>query len=249
MDLSWQTITIATVVFYIAEVYGTIIGGGGFLIQPVLIMLGIPPATAIASDVTASIGGEIGAISKLHKHGHVSWQHAIWIVPGTICGGIAGSYLLNYLPANFLEKMIGVLGICMVLYMIFGKRDGLSEHPLPKHWRALALLIGLIIGTYMGVSGAGSGTLASILLVAIMGFVHLKALGTRKVFLFSAKAAAIGGYFWAGLLEVKLLIPMFFAALLGGYTGSHIALKIGNIWLKRIFIVVVSGLAIWLLLK
>lgn len=249
MDLSWEVIALATITIYVAEIFGSVVGGGGFLVQPVLILLGIPVHVAVANDIVACLGSDLGAIPKLKKHGYISWQQAIWMIPGAIIGGYTGSQLLQYLEPTWIEKIIGVFALLMVSYTLLSTHDGTRPHPLPRHWRPIAVFLSLIIGLHMGISGAGTGTLAGIALVSGLGLTHLQSLGTRLIFLGIANLAAAFGYLYSDLIIWQLVLPMFLACILAGWTGSHIALKLGDLWLKRVLTIMIVALAIWLLLK
>ncbi len=250
MDISWTTVAIATGATYVAEVYGSLIGGGSFLVQPVLIAFGIPPAIAIANDVAASTATGLGGIQKFRKdESLIRWPLGLWMVPGTIIGALMGALVLPYIPASWMERGIGVIAIVSALMMLFRKGSGAVHHKLIKQWRFVAIPLSLALGFYMAISGAGIGLFAMILLVAMFGLTNLQGLATSKVFLFSAGLASLVGYLFSGLLILKLLLPMLFACWLAGLTGGWFAMRAGEKWMKPIFIVAVIGFAGWLLVK
>jgi hypothetical protein len=69
---------------------------------------------------------------------------------------------------------------------------------------------------------------------------------TKVVNVFSSGVASLV-FFWRGVVDVRLGVilgmVMFVIALLGG----RIALWLSVVWLRRIFIVAVLGLAMWML--
>lgn len=89
----------------------------------------------------------------------------------------------------------------------------------------------------------------SLIFVSLFGTTFIQSLGARTILHAFPMFFTSLTYFYFDLLIRPLAIPMFLAAILAGFTGSKLALKIGNRSLKIIFSLVVVGLAIWLLLK
>jgi uncharacterized membrane protein YfcA len=53
---------------------------------------------------------------------------------------------------------------------------------------------------------------------------------------------------WSGLIDYRLGIMLSVAMFLGASIGGHIALKIPNVWLRRVFLTAVVILALTILL-
>ena len=51
-----------------------------------------------------------------------------------------------------------------------------------------------------------------------------------------------------GLVDFSIGIPLLIASIIGSVIGSEISVKVGNIWVRRVFIVIVLALALKLLL-
>jgi uncharacterized membrane protein YfcA len=100
-----------------------------------------------------------------------------------------------------------------------------------------------LIGFYDGLIGPGTGSMLMIALVAIMGFAFVGASAIAKVVNATTNLASIIvvgihiGIMW------KLGLLLGVANLLGGYTGSHLAISKGSSFI-RIFYLIVTGLLI-----
>jgi uncharacterized membrane protein YfcA len=100
-----------------------------------------------------------------------------------------------------------------------------------------------LIGFYDGLIGPGTGSMLMIALVAIMGFAFVGASAIAKVVNATTNLASIIvvgihiGIMW------KLGLLLGVANLLGGYTGSHLAIAKGSSFI-RIFYLIVTGLLI-----
>ena len=249
MELDLTTILLASVTMYLAESYGSIFGGGTFLIQPVLIFLGIPPHLAVAHDIASGIGSDFGSAYMIQKKVDVRWHLAFWWIPGVIIGAFLGSYFLKSVPAEFIEKSVGILAIAMLIKLIFFQKREISDLGISKNWQLLSIIFSVPIGIYGSISGAGTGMVVAMLLTTVFGFSYLESIPLRKIIFIATVIIAIGVFSYQGLLIWELFFPMLFASALAGFTGGWAATKLGEEWLKKLFMLVVALLAIWLLLK
>ena len=87
--------------------------GGGFLMTPLLIMIGIPPIVAAASDSNQIIGAAASGTFAHSRMGNVDYKMATFIVIGALAGGTCGVQIIKVLTAmgaaSFVIKIIYVL--------------------------------------------------------------------------------------------------------------------------------------------
>jgi len=103
-------IGIGGLVGFLSGLFGV---GGGFLLTPLMMMIGIPPAVAAASDsnqiVAASSSGAFGH----WRLGNVDMKMGAIILAGGITGGTIGVHLVKYLRAvgnfEFTMKLVYVI--------------------------------------------------------------------------------------------------------------------------------------------
>ena len=250
MHFSPEFLFIVFIVMYIAEVYGSMIGGGSFLIQSVLIALGVPPHIAVAHDVAGANGTNIGGALVFYKYKQIRYELVLWWIPGLIIGALLGVKLLVSVEPWVIEKSLGFFALFGLIYMLFLKKEqGVKEQVLPRKWHYLSIPFSFIVGVYFGFSSAGTGILTSFLLVSFFGLTFIQSLAARKVIHFIPMLVAALSYMYLDLLYLDLWLVMFSAGFLAGLTGSFLSLKIGNERLKWIFMSVVAILALWLLFK
>jgi hypothetical protein len=107
--------------------------GGGFLLTPLLMFLGISPAVAAASGAAAMVAGSTTGTLE-HSRGHtVDYKMGFWLFVGGSIGSVAGVELIHWLnrsgPVNSAIRilylvMLGVIGIVMLLESIGHWRQG-----------------------------------------------------------------------------------------------------------------------------
>ena len=86
--------SLGLVVGFLSGMFGV---GGGFLMTPMLMLLGIPPAVAVASEanhiLAASFSGFLAHMRRLN----VDFLMGFILLTGGIVGSILGVFLLKYL--------------------------------------------------------------------------------------------------------------------------------------------------------
>ena len=96
--------------------------GGGFLMTPLLIMIGIPPTVAAASDSNQIVGASTSGTLAHFRLGNVDFKMGIVLLIGGIIGGTVGVQIIKVLRqignADFLISityvlMLGFIGIYM----------------------------------------------------------------------------------------------------------------------------------------
>jgi uncharacterized membrane protein YfcA len=73
--------------------------GGGFLMTPLLIMFGIPPTVAAASDSNQIVGASTSGTLAHYRLGNVDMKMGILLLIGGIVGGALGVQLIKVLRA------------------------------------------------------------------------------------------------------------------------------------------------------
>ena len=100
----------------------------------------------------------------------------------------------------------------------------------------LLLAIGLAAGILSGMVGVGGGLIIVPALVFFMGFTQHQAQGTSLgLLLLPVGILAVINYYNKGNIDIKVVLIMSIAFVLGGWIGSKIALSLNQETLKKIF--------------
>ena len=83
--------------------------------------------------------------------------------------------------------------------------------------------------------------------VLFFGMTFLQSVATTKVVNVFSSAVATLVFAWRGAVDFKLAAILGVAMFLGAMIGGHTTLKINPVWLRRVFIAVVIGLALKML--
>jgi uncharacterized membrane protein YfcA len=105
--------------------------GGGFLMTPLLIMFGIPPTVAAASDSNQIVAASASGTYAHYRLGNVDFKMGIYLLIGGVIGGTGGVQIIKILRmmgnADFLIKITYVIMLGFVGgYMFFESLQGLK---------------------------------------------------------------------------------------------------------------------------
>ena len=126
---------LSLIVGFISGLFGI---GGGFLMTPVLIFLGIPPAFAVANEANNILGTSVsGALTHWFRK-TLDYKMGIIIVFGGVFGTIVGMIIFGYLKQKGIVNIIISLAYIYMLVMI-------GTLMFAKSWKELSELKNKVI--------------------------------------------------------------------------------------------------------
>ncbi len=181
--------------------------GGGFLMTPLLIMVGIPPTVAAASDSNQIVAASASATYAHYRMGNVDFKMGILLLVGGVVGGTLGVQLIKVLRssgnADFVIKityvvMLGVVGFYMFLESLQNLRKQTREVEETKPSKP-SLYLRLIRALPYQMKFAKSGVTLSPLLPLILG---------AFVGILAAIMGVGGGFIMVPIMVYMLRMPM-----------------------------------------
>lgn len=242
----------------IGFVVGLLIGltgaGGGAILTPVLLLLGVPAATAVGSDLF--FNGTVKALgSFLHyKHRNTDGYILLPLLLGSIPAIILGYWLFAILRATYdslsldhsLTLAIGVVLLTAGTVVFVGrKRRGNAAGSYPGFWRTAA--VGAGIGIVVQMTSVGSGTML-LPYLASTGLAPRKVVGTDVVYGLVVSLLAGFSHLALGNVRLLLLAYLLIGALPGTLLGVTLTSKVNGSALRSGigFLVVASGITLLL---
>ena len=247
-----DALSVLTVAFGVGIVVGLTGMGGGALMTPALIFLGINPATAVANDlVAASVNKSVGA--AVHwRSGSPNLRLAGLLICGSVPFAFAGGFIVKSVGdaearAEFLTTAIGwalllaagsyALRMYLQLRFVTGGNVMSTEEP---HIRAVpTVLVGAFGGLLVGITSVGSGSLimvALLLLYPTLSAVRL--VGTDLVQAVPLVVAAAVGHVLTEGITWAVLIPLILGGTPGTYFGARLAGWVSQSVIRRGIVIV-----------
>lgn len=234
LDGSARSIIVLIVVGMLVGVLSGTFGiGGGTVIVPALVWLGLSQRNAAATSTLAIVPTSISGVISYATGGHVDWLAAALLFCGMFIGGQIGSWLLSRLPELVLRWIF-------VAFLVFVVINQVSFVPSRDHQIAMSVttgiclaLLGVIIGTLAGLLGIGGGALAVPSLSMLFGASDLVARGTSLLAMFPNSITTSAANLKRRLAHVKtaLIIGVTAAvtAPLGTWIAGEVSPRVGAI--------------------
>jgi uncharacterized membrane protein YfcA len=211
--------------------------GGGSLMTPILVFLfGIPPSTAIGTDIAhGAVFKTVGAVQH-RRMGNVRARLAGWMLIGSIPASLAGVWLNEYLTDRYGDEAESVLGHVLGVALLFGAvgliakslvqpsgPDGDPDWELSTRDKVAAILIGLLGGFIVGLTSVGSGVFFGLTLLVVFPLRAHKVVGT-DIFHAAILLYVAGAAHWAaGNIDFGILGWLLLGSIPGVLIGSQVS--------------------------
>ena len=231
---------------FVAGVLNSVAGGGGFIAFPALLLTGIPPINANATNTAALWPGTVASTGAYRRV--LSNQGRNLVLP-LVCtgmvGGFAGALILLKTPQSTFMRLVPWLLLSATVLFMFSGRIAVWVRKRTAHVRssskldiAGAALVQLFIAVYIGYFGAGAGILM-LALFAMMGVESIHTMNGLKTLLASVcNAVALITFIVAHTVVWPQALLMTVGATLGGYGGAYYAQKLPQERVRQFVIVV-----------
>ncbi len=255
MDELFTTAALAVlaVSFGVGIVVGLTGMGGGALMTPALIFLGVPPTAAVANDlVAASVNKSVGA--AVHwRAGSPNLKLAAMLVAGSVPFAFAGAFIVDAFGGKSAEEFVKTaIGGALLftaatytfrMYIQLRQVTGGNEAPASEFRVRVVptLLVGMIGGLLVGITSVGSGSLIMVaLLLLYPGLAAVKLVGTDLVQAVPLVLAAAVGHVIVNGVDWGILIPLIVGGMPGTYLGARMANWVSQSVIRRGIVIVLS---------
>ena len=231
---------------FLAGVLDAIVGGGGLVQLPALLLVlpNAPVVSLLGTNKLSSIVGTASAALTYSRHVEIHRGTAIRMALAAFVGSGGGALLAIIVPGDVLRPVVLVALVAVLVYTV--RRPSLGEveslRLTPARQNLVAVTAGALIGLYDGFIGPGTGSFLVFLLVGVVGMSFLHASATAKAVNTMTNLAALILFALGGHVLWGLGIAMAAANLCGAQIGARMAIRRGSVWVRRVFLVVVTAL-------
>jgi uncharacterized membrane protein YfcA len=221
-------------------------GGGGLISVPALLFAGVSPVQALGTNKLQSVFGTGVALRNYWRSGLIDWRPNRAPVAFIFVGGALGCIAVQLIRTEVLDLVIPALLVAAALYVLLSPRMSDEDAHQRVGGAGYAPLAGSV-GFYDGFFGPGTGTFFVTTLVALRGYGLTRATAVTKLFNFTSNVASVLLFALGGKMLWLLGLCMAVGAMLGGWIGSHSALKFGARLIRPLLVTISLALTARLL--
>jgi len=229
-------------------------GGGSFVAFPALLLVGVPPIPANATNTLALWTGVTASGGAYRNRLDVPRRVLMPLLITSFVGGIIGAFLLLKTPAHTFLRVLPWLMLGATLLFVFGNRLARGHPSSVGHDATTAAILGasifeLVVAVYGGYFGGGVG-IVNLAMLAAVGMTDIHAMNALKSILGMAiNGIAVLVFIVKDAIYWPQGIVMIVGALVGGYLGAHYAQKLPQAWVRNFVILVGAGMTVCFFVK
>jgi len=241
--------------------------GGGIILNPILIKMGIPSVVVVGTSISQMIGASLSGFLNYLKAGKVDTKMGKYVVVYGVIGGFIGVLLINYLKQSGDVKRFILLVYTVYLFLLGSfifyesfKNKEKHEHKAPEFIKNLPFKkdfnvgqvslivpagIGLLSGFLAAVMGIGGGNLVVPALMYLAGYdvVSAIAISVFQMVFITSFLSFLHSYFNHGvdiILGLILLVGSSFGAVFGSILGQKIKRFYLKVFLAVLMLIVAT---------
>lgn len=224
----------------------TMAGGGSLLTLPLLIFLGLPPATANGTNRIAIFVSTSSATLGFRSKNISSFPFSIYLGITAFLGALIGARIAVEIDGLLFNKILAIIMIVVVVLMVF-KPNYKSELLEPKTtgktliWSMVAFFF---IGIYGGFINAGIGFIIMLFLNFVNKLDLVRVNATKVALVLIYTTGALATFILSGHINLKYGIALALGNAAGAFFASRYSVRKGEGVIKIVMIVMVIAMSV-----
>jgi uncharacterized membrane protein YfcA len=242
-ELQWLLIT---VVGFIAGFVNTLAGGGSIITLPAMILVGLDPTVANATNRLGIMLSALSAAAGFKSKKVSVMPFSLYLGLAATIGAVIGAMIAVEFDKRLFNKVLAIIMIIIVVLMILQPRikraisvERLSGKPL---W--FTLMIFLLLGVYGGFINAGMGLLMILWLNLFNGLDLIRTNATKVLVTAIYTSAALAVFIWNDLIDWIIGLLLAFGNMVGGWIAARLSVKKGEGFIRAALLVMVILMAV-----
>jgi uncharacterized protein len=230
-------------------------GGGTLLTFPALLTVVNPVAANLTSTLALVPGSIAGAWGYRRELASARRWFVLLTIP-SLLGGLTGALLVILLPETIFNGLVPWLVLLAAILFLLQpaisrlfRRESKKHAPPTVTVRALVAIAQFFVAVYGGYFGAGIGILmlTSLAFLDLSSIHEMNALKSWLAFCINGISAVV--FAIVGHVAWNYALAMAIAAVIGGYLGARMALRIKPVYVRYVVIVIGFALAAYFFWK
>ena len=244
LDFPIHVLVIFAIVYFVAGFIDAVIGGGGLLTIPTLLinLPNEPLATLFGTNKIAAISGGSVAAHQYARRITFNYKLLFAVILAAFTASFCGAKIVSSIDSKQLKPFMLFIIIGIAIYTFIKKDFGAvptKDLSLPKQL-FFGCIFGVLVGFYDGFFGPGTGSFFVLGFVVLLGFDFLHASAYAKVVNCVTNFSALIVFVSQGNYILPLAIMMAICNIFGNLLGAKMAFKKGNGFVRIFFLIVLS---------
>ncbi|MFO1067615.1 MAG: sulfite exporter TauE/SafE family protein [Geminicoccaceae bacterium] len=214
---------------------------GSALTLPLLLLLGLDPATANATNRLPVVVGALSALVRFQRQGAVDWRLLARLAPSSLGGTVLGAVAAQLLPAPDLRLAVTAAVLLALLVVLAGLNRLLAEPAArPPRTDLVTQLAFFAIGCWLGFIVLDGATYLLLGLVLLVRLPLLGANGLKAALIFLSSLVTLAIFADGGSVAWGAGSFLAIGSLAGGWLGASLAARpAARLWTVRILLGVI----------
>lgn len=225
-QLSCSTAVLLSIVGILFGLINTLAGGGSVLTLPALMLIGLPPH---AANATNRVGGSIQTLSAAYgfwKRGAFNTQGLAHLILYGLLGGTLGPWLSLQMSQESMAWVIQVCLVCIALFTLFAPKRLFEDPPPAARSKVTRHLGAFLVSLYGGFLQAGIGLVSLYYLRFLCGYDLVKGTALKAVYLCALTLPTLVVFMWYGQIRWGAGILIATGGLVGAAIGVRLSLSV-----------------------
>lgn len=219
-----------------AGFFDAIAGGGGLITLPALLIAGIDPLAAIATNKFQATSATVSATAAFARKKLIDWREGTPMAATSFIGGTLGALSITYMSKNLLQACVPILLVLIAAYFTFSKKPSEQAGKAKLSISVFCLTAAPLIGFYDGFLGPGVGSFFMMACVILLGQRLIQAVCSSKLLNAACNLGALSVFSLSGSIIWPLALTMALAALVGAQLGARCAVRFGSRLVKPLLV-------------
>jgi uncharacterized membrane protein YfcA len=243
--LELYEIPLIIVTGFVAAFLNTVGGGGSLFSVPILTFLGLPITSANATSRVALLFQNVFAVFGFRSKGvELPWPYSLYLGISSLFGGWIGALLASRVADEVFSKIFVGVMVLSIFLILFDPLKSKGPEKYSFKSQAIGVTLFFFIGIYGGFVQAGIG----FMVIAVLSIVNnLNLVKSNYVKVFAAivyTAVSVVVFAIEGKIHWYTGLVLAIGHALGGWYASRWSVDKGEVWIKRVMIVSIIGMAI-----
>ena len=248
MDIhTWQIVAVFFLTFGASIFSGMAGGGGGFIVLPILIALGLSPQQAVATNKLSAFGIGFGSIAAFRRKSFANPKLLAFLVVLAAIISLFVPHIFRQLSGKSFQIILAII-ILALIPIVLSEKSGLKQQAASLSQKAVGTVLVSVVLLLQGIFSGGMGSLNNVLLISFFGLSALQANAMRRVVTLALNTfIVIALIATTHFIIYKLALTGMAGSFIGGYLGSRVAIQKGEKFAKYALATFMLVSGIWLL--